>query len=213
MPLSGIDVSHNNGPIDWSQIANAQTNLTFAFAKATEGTGFTDPQFSANWSGIAAAGLLRGAYHFFHPELDPTLQAQNFLAALTAANNGSPILVTNDLPAILDVERVTTASPSTLCAALQTFLTLVEAATGRTPILYTNHYYWQTYTAACTDFAAYPLWVAEYGVPAPRALPAGWADYTFWQYTQTLPALPGTTTPLDANYFNGTLPDLQALAP
>ncbi len=66
----------------WPAVAAA--GATFAFAQATQvrslilpaphsgsnptqGTSYTDPQFSANWAGILAAGLIRGAYHFGNP--------------------------------------------------------------------------------------------------------------------------------------------------
>ena len=69
----GIDVSHYSGDIDWTTVQG--TGVDFAFAKATEGTDFTDPQFAANWAGMQDAGVVRGAYHYFHPELDPDMQA------------------------------------------------------------------------------------------------------------------------------------------
>jgi lysozyme len=213
MPLSGIDVSYAQNLIDWTQVATA--NLSFAFAKASEGITIADAQFVANWQGMQTAGLIRGAYHFFHPNDDPDAQANNFLAALAAANGNSPLLATGDLPVAVDVEVTGNASPAALCATLQTYLDIVQAATGRAPIIYTGRSFWNTATASSTAFAAYPLWIAEYGVSTPHGLPAGWPTYTFWQSTQSLqpPIIPGLTTPTDGDVFNGLLHDLQALAP
>jgi lysozyme len=211
MPLSGIDVSHDQGPIDWTQVPSA--NLSFAFARASIGITYKDPNFPANWAGIATANLTRGAYHVFCPADDPTDQAQNFIAALTAANDGSPLLTTGSLPPVADVELPQNCSPATITTGLLSFLGQIELATGRTPIIYTGRGFWNTYTANSTAFAAFPLWVAEYGVAAPHGLPAGWADYTFWQYTQTLPAIPGINGLLDGDTFNGAQVDLDALAP
>src|SRR5436309_12024700 len=45
--VKGIDVSHNNGAVDWKNVAAA--GVSFAFAKATEGKGFKDPQFNLNY--------------------------------------------------------------------------------------------------------------------------------------------------------------------
>jgi lysozyme len=61
----GIDVSNHNPPVDWQAVKNA--NISFAFAKATEGATFKDITFARNWSGMKAAGIMRGAYHFFRP--------------------------------------------------------------------------------------------------------------------------------------------------
>jgi GH25 family lysozyme M1 (1,4-beta-N-acetylmuramidase) len=53
-------------------------DLTFGVCKATEATTYRDPTFSQNWANLKTEGKLRGAYHFFHPSLSPTLQAQYF---------------------------------------------------------------------------------------------------------------------------------------
>ncbi len=48
--VSGIDVSHHQGAIDWQAVASA--GIDFAYAKATEGSQFVDGQFASNWSGM-----------------------------------------------------------------------------------------------------------------------------------------------------------------
>src|SRR2546423_8695762 len=62
----GIDVSNWQGSIDWLQVAS--DGYTFAFAKATEGTGFTDITYAVNRSGTQGLGVRIGAYHFARPE-------------------------------------------------------------------------------------------------------------------------------------------------
>jgi lysozyme len=78
--IPGIDVSKWQGEIDWSKVANS--GVRFAYIKATEGTGYTDPCFAVNWQSAKSAGVLRGAYHFFHPRLDARSQAKTFYATL-----------------------------------------------------------------------------------------------------------------------------------
>ena len=56
--ITGIDVSHHNGIIDWSGVADS--GVTFAFAKATEGgdpsqSSYTDPTFQTNWQAMRDA--------------------------------------------------------------------------------------------------------------------------------------------------------------
>jgi lysozyme len=75
--IQGIDVSDHQGTVDWNAVR--QTGMVFAFIKATDGITWTDPDFATNWSGATAANLLRGAYHFYETDDDPTAQAQNFL--------------------------------------------------------------------------------------------------------------------------------------
>jgi hypothetical protein len=62
------------------QTVSPWTAVRFGFAKATEGTTWKDPTFAANWANLLAEGKPRGAYHFFHPELDPRAQAQFFMS-------------------------------------------------------------------------------------------------------------------------------------
>src|SRR5918998_6939443 len=110
--LTGIDVSHFQGRVDWQAVKAA--GCAFAFAKATEGAGVTDPYFAANWSGMQAAGLARGAYHFFHPAQDASQQAAHFLATVQ--------LGPTDLPPVIDVELNDGAANDTVVRGVQTWL-------------------------------------------------------------------------------------------
>ena len=65
--ISVIDVSNNNGPINWPAVA--ASGVEAAVIKASEGTVFADPWFSANWHEAKAAGLVRGAYHYGRPSV------------------------------------------------------------------------------------------------------------------------------------------------
>jgi GH25 family lysozyme M1 (1,4-beta-N-acetylmuramidase) len=77
LTLAGIDVSHHQGEVNWHAVAEA--GISFAFAKATEGATFVDPQFLRNWALIKDAGIVRGAYHFFRPSKPAESQVTNFL--------------------------------------------------------------------------------------------------------------------------------------
>jgi lysozyme len=77
--VPGIDVSYYQGTIDWAQVAGA--GYAFAITRINDGT-FMDPQFGANWAGIKAQGLIRGAYQFWEPTDDPTYQANVVINAV-----------------------------------------------------------------------------------------------------------------------------------
>jgi lysozyme len=196
--LTGIDVSHFQGRVDWPAVWGA--GCAFAFAKATEGAGLTDPFFAANWAGMKAAGLARGAYHFFRAGQDAAQQAAHFLSTVQFA--------AGDLPPVLDIEVNDGVTGPALVGGVQTWLDAVEAAAGVTPIIYTNTPFWDAHFN--DQFSNYPLWIAHYG-PAPQPLPAGWTVWTFWQYSQSL-HIAGVGGPADHDYFNGPLAQLQALA-
>src|SRR5947209_6787629 len=59
----GIDVSHHQGHIAWAKLP--RQGVDFAYIKATEGADHVDRRFSINWRAADAAGMRRGAYHFF----------------------------------------------------------------------------------------------------------------------------------------------------
>ena len=73
----GIDVSSHQGSIQWPRVA--ADDIRFAYIKATEGSDFTDQKFADNWRGAGAAGLRRGAYHYFTLCTPGADQAANFL--------------------------------------------------------------------------------------------------------------------------------------
>ena len=95
--VKGVDISHYDGTIDWTQVKAA--GISFAFAKATEGTSYVDPTFATNWAGMKAAGIVRGAYHFFDPAVDATSQVTYCLATVGTLEAG-------DLPIVLDFEQL-----------------------------------------------------------------------------------------------------------
>lgn len=206
--VSGIDVSHYQAVVDWTAVAG--DGGRFGFAKATEGVLVADPYFMDHWTGMKAAGILRGAYHFYHPSGDPQAQANNFLKRLAAANGGSPLLASGDLPAALDIEVTDGVTPAALLAGLSSWLTAVEAATGKRPILYTYVSFWKNTLGNPAVLSDYPLWIAHLNVDAPT-VPGGWRNWMFWQCDkQSVPGVPAPVT--DLNAFNGPFDELQNLA-
>jgi lysozyme len=203
----GIDVSHHRGDIAWSEVR--ASGVVFAFAKATEGAAFVDPRFSQNWMQMRAAGLLRGAYHFFRPDVDPLAQARHFV------DTTWPFVHDFDLPPVLDVEN----SPSFVreafqkmtiqrrIAAVKTWLEEVYRRTGRTAILYTNPDTWSATLGDTTSFGRHPIWIAHYGVSSPLVPAKNWlgAGWTIWQFTDRgqIPGVNSGQPPVDVNVFRG----------
>src|SRR5947209_15501599 len=67
----GTDISGYQPSINWTTVKNA--GVTFAWAKATEGTGYTNPYFTAQESGAKGVGIYIGAYHFARPSSHPNI--------------------------------------------------------------------------------------------------------------------------------------------
>ena len=197
--LSGIDVSHYQGTVNWNAVKAA--GIQFAFAKATEGSSNVDQQFSANWQGMAAAGLVRGTYHFFETNVDPVAQATHFLATLQAAGG----LQSGDIAPVVDIEAMSGSfNNQTLSNNLQAWLDQVAQSLGRTPIIYTSSGFWNSNMNA--QFGTYPLWIANYGVSQPT-LPTGWRSWTYWQYSQS-GSVAGVNGAVDCDYFAGDVSQL-----
>lgn len=193
----GIDVSSYSGTVDWSQVL-AQ-GKGFAFLKATEGMTLKDSAFATNWPLVKQAGMLRGAYHFYVTEDDPEAQASFFIDNVS--------LEPGDLAPVVDVEVLGKGTQPGLPGQLKTFVDLIAGHYGIKPVVYTTASFWD---ANLDDsFGAYPLWVAEYGVQAPR-LPSGWQDWVLWQW-QGDATVPGVESTADLDRANTDGVDLSVL--
>ncbi|HEY6235661.1 MAG TPA: glycoside hydrolase family 25 protein, partial [Candidatus Elarobacter sp.] len=100
--VNGIDISAFQPNVSFTQVHGA--GYSFVYIKATESTGYASPNFSAQWHGAQAAGMLRGGYHFFDFNADPTAQAKHFLANCPPAAGA--------LPPMLDLETTDGVPPA-----------------------------------------------------------------------------------------------------
>ncbi|HXM96143.1 MAG TPA: GH25 family lysozyme [Candidatus Dormibacteraeota bacterium] len=197
--LEGVDVSEYQGTtIDWSKVR--ASGRTFAYTRATDGNRYVDPSFAQNYAAIKAAGLVRGAYQFFHPEQDPVAQADLALKAIGTLQEG-------DLPLALDVESTGGQDAGHIAAGINTWMTYVKAKTGRTPILLSPTFYLTQFGSTLSNN---PLWAAGYNTSCPT-IPSAWQKWILWQYSGT-GTVPGLTGQVDLDRFNGTLADLKAVA-
>ncbi|HEY4121251.1 MAG TPA: GH25 family lysozyme [Byssovorax sp.] len=197
--VKGVDISHYQANTDWGSVA---TSRGFAIAKATEGETYTDPDFASNWQGMKDAGLVRGAYQFFHPGDDPVAQADFFTNTVGPLGDG-------DLPDTLDLEITDGLSGSEIAANALTFLARVESNSGKTPIVYTSPGFFDGLSGTA-GFEHYTLWVANWQVTCPT-VPLPWTGWTFWQDADdgTVAGVSGT---VDTDQFNGAESDLVAFA-
>lgn len=211
--LEGLDISGHQGTIDWSGIKDA--SLNFVYVRATIGGHQVDSHFAANWNGVADAGLIRGAYHFFWPLTAWQDQGTNFINTLGALKAG-------DLPPALDLEEAISANDpqkhncwldvpaGQRLPMIQNWLNAVEDAVGIKPVIYTRQNFIENLLGdGIQQLADYPLWIAHYGVEQP-AFPTSWASWNFWQYTET-GSVQGIDGYVDRDRFNGSLDDLQML--
>lgn len=195
-PVHGIDLSRFQSGVDWA--AARANGVNFAFIKATEGGDLVDPLFADHWRGAAAAGIPRGAYHFFYHCRPAAEQARWFIAHVPRTPGA--------LPPVLDMEWTPTSptcrirrDPSTIRAEARIFLAAVTAHYGQRPVIYSTVDFFQDNHLWHLD--GVDFWLRSVAAH-PQDVYAG-QHWTFWQYSGTglVAGIPGKT---DLNVFAGT---------
>lgn len=205
--VPGIDVSYWEGGIDWKKVRG--DGFRYMFTKATEGEGYEDPTLDDNWLGAKSVGILRGAYHFFHPNMNPVKQADHFIQAVKKLNDNG------ELPPVLDLEVTDNQVNQTVIDRAKTWLDRVQQGLGKRPIIYSSPGFLK-YNFVVPGGGPplwtkdYVLWIANYGVSQPL-LPKGWLSWIFWQYSET-GKVNGINAAVDLDWFNGTVEDLYKFA-
>ncbi len=197
--VRGVDVSAIQGQIDWATAAGS--GLAFGFARIADGANHLDPRFDANWSGMRAAGLTRGAFQLFEPTEDPASQAQLVVSKLGE-------LATDDLPVALDIEVAGGMSEATIGAGIQKWVDDVTLGTKKRPLISTSARFWNESVAA-GSFGAEPLWTTSFA--ACPSVPTGWSNWEFWMDSDSA-AVPGIPAAVDEDQFNGSIADLHSFA-
>jgi lysozyme len=197
--VHGTDVSKYQTSVAWDDAKAA--GISFAFLKATEGGDRVDDNFAQNWRSARAAGVPRGAYHFFYFCTPAATQARWFISNVPRDRTA--------LPPVLDMEW-NPNSPTcklrpdadTVRSEMTTFLSMIERHYGKKPIIYTSIDFFEDNNLA--TFRNYPYWlrsVAGHPDDRYRGHP-----FTFWQYTGT-GVVPGVSGNADINAFNGSQAD------
>jgi lysozyme len=201
-----IDLSHHNQVSDFTTIKAA--GILGVIHKATQGTGYTDPEYAKRRTAALEAGLLWGAYHFADAS-DVTEQADHFLTTVKPE--------TTDL-LVLDIEQNYSSSgqpaPSMNIENAEIFVQQIERQTGRFPGLYSGSYIKELLGDKKRPVLANCwFWLAQYG-STPK-VPTNWPYWTMWQYTDGNngpdPHSVNGVGPCDRDKFNGDIQQLKRL--
>ena len=197
-PVHGIDLSRFQTAVDWP---TARANgVNFAFIKATEGGDLVDPMFKDHWRGAAAAGVRRGAYHFFYHCRPAAEQARWFIKHVPRTPGA--------LPPVLDMEWTPTSPTctirrdgATIRAEAGIFLDILTRHYGKPPLIYTTVDFFE-------DTELWRLSGVEFWLRSTAAHPNeryNGQAWSFWQYTST-GGVPGIAGRVDINVFAGSKP-------
>lgn len=195
-PVHGVDVARYQAGLDFTRLR--ANGIRFAFIKATEGGDVLDPEFRTHWARARAAGVARGAYHFFYwcgPAAD---QARWFIRQTPREADA--------LPPVLDVEW-NPASPTCRArppadevrAQMRVFLRLTQEHFGKRPIIYTTPDFFER--NELWKINGFPFWLRAVADPPAKVYPG--QRWTFWQYTGT-GRVPGAPGAIDLNVFHGS---------
>jgi GH25 family lysozyme M1 (1,4-beta-N-acetylmuramidase) len=227
----GIDVSANQGKIDWVRVG--QTGLTFAVARCVGENGKIDPTYARNVAGARDAGMIPGAYIFL---------AGGGVAATHAARFIKTVGDPTGMLVMLDVEKPNFHSTPSV-ADIRVFVAAWRQAHPTHPLLvYGSSRVVLAKLAKTADpqlAKIGPLWMSFY--PNERKGPTllgcyasvggndsakwkitfgGWNGPTIWQFTSSRVHIhgippskkhPGVPGNVDTNAFRGTRADLMKL--
>jgi lysozyme len=203
--LPGIDVSRYQPKIDW--VALAASGVQFCFIKATEGAHDVDASFQRHSEGAATAGLVRGAYHFFRPQIPVSTQADLFVRTLGKLQPG-------DLRPALDLEGTAgwvDIAPANRAPLALTMLEAVESRLRVAPIVYMSPWFATEMLRSIPALSRFPIWIAQYTQEQTPTVPKPWNTWTFWQYSQG-GRVPGISSgAVDLDRFQGSIEDLKSL--
>ena len=224
--LFGIDCSSYQG--NWDEKAAPAAGLAWGCEKATQGTGYVNPEYGGSITGMRAAGLIPGGYHFTDGSGTGGAQADHFV---TTTGGGAGVFLMQDVEALGQIDRA---------HVVDWFVETNRLVPHRDLVCYTGQSFWATITGGLDIRTVEDrigqrivLWDAGDGhrpnVYVPGSGPiatqwakvslAGWQPYGGWtsadrmflQFTDSA-VVPGVSGPVDGDAFFGTPQQLAVLA-
>lgn len=189
--LKGIDISRYQSGININTL-----DIDFIIVKATEGVGYTDPNYREYLSEALASNKKIGLYHYARPDLGNKAEDEATWFLSKAKDYIKKAIL------VLDWE-INTSNTTWAYNFLQT----VYEKTGVRPIIYMSASPANAYDWTRVVNGNFGLWIASYGANtgAPGTPPTNkyWPFYILWQYTSK-GYINGYSKNLDLNYFYGT---------
>jgi lysozyme len=220
----GIDISRYQPRVNFSRAWDL--GYRFCVAKATDGEASTDPMFESHMKGSASVGMVRGAYCFNRFSSNPKKQAEHFVRVA-----GNADFLVGDIE--WDKSKTTEAKfgkrygegkimDAPAADHAFTFMAEVERLSGKTPLLYSNTYFFLGFPEP-ERFLRFPYWASNYAQKALHQskidvskvrLPKPYKKAAMWQWSDksvNAKAIVGEEG-LDVNVFFGSVDELRKMA-
>jgi lysozyme len=195
-----IDAYEGNS-IDWDKMATDE-KVVGVIHRSSIGMR-VDTKYNSRKKIALERGYLWGAYHF-GKRGDTLKQADLFLSLVGDAQ---------DTLMVLDLEDTNSSSLMSIDEAV-VFMDYVYEKTGKIPVVYANHSTTKLLNSKVKShllFKQSKLWYARFKDNIPD-FPVGiWSNYFLWQFSSEINCtsssclyrVPGTSTDMDVNVFNG----------
>lgn len=188
--LSGIDVSHWEGRIDFRRVKEAGIRLVYI--KATQGESEIDPDFERNYREAERENMRIGFYHYVTARdlSEAEAEAVFFWDRIKGKKQQAR--------PVMDFEEFGDLSHKEVREISLRFLRELEERAGVKPVLYSDAN--NARTVFDDDrFREYPLWIAQYGVASPD-MENPWRRWSGWQYTDA-GRVDGIAGDVDRDFF------------
>ncbi len=190
---TGIDVSFNQGSIDWQKVKAA--GIDFAVIRAgyrgyESGELHEDTAFRTNMNDAALAGIEKGVYFFSQAvnEAEAEEEAEYVLGLISGYRVELPVVF--DMETVTDHDRIASLTSDEKTAIAGAFARRIKKA-GYEPMVYGSDYWLQTiHMAELQDICTF--WMAHYTESVPDAS----YQFEIWQYTER-GQVDGIDTPVD----------------
>lgn len=196
----GIDVSDNQGKIDWKQVAG--DGCQFAILRSVRHSGKADNQFTANLAGCRENNIPIAVYKYTYAKTVEEAQKEACQVIDLLREHGLRCKVFWDVE---DRDYLYKLGAGKLTEVIKAAQRVIEAA-GLEFCLYVGLYVYNEHWLDFTQFDC-PLWVARYPVkgkktlndfPAEKYTPAVGREIYGWQFTSE-GKVKGITTDVDLN--------------
>ena len=175
LEYSGIDVSHWQGYIDYSEVR--RSGIEVVYIKASQGTNIKDTYFEINYENAKANGLKVGFYHFLTAtNTEEAEQEARFFASVISGK-------TPDCKLVMDYEIFGGVGVQESNEIAQVFLETTRRLTNKDIIIYSDLS--NSQSRFSSELAEnYELWLAYYsGEERLREIETRWNNYIGLQYS------------------------------